>query len=310
LVPEPTELLNKRTRNLFREHLVDWPLAEITTVFGNVGVAPDLSYDPPVSGARRRLVEQIHHSVDFAQSRDVARIVAAYADIIRTGLARGDDRKKIEPLQSALRADGFVYDGGGLAAVSPTARSVLDHGHPRRSVSEITRRAIIDVLAMALGGWSGQMSELQFLSRLFDLRLLPSTDHRFPTMDGDVWQHRENNRDGPDDWVFFDERLSLYSGPDEGFLRFVSETVTRSCEAAPKKQPRWLTASTITLRTMGGRSRSRNECQAGQSSRQLGLRRPWSFQIPKSRMFCQTSTCANCRESAMHASPQAISTAP
>jgi hypothetical protein len=63
------------------------------------------------------------------------------------------------------------------------------------------------------------------LARLFDLQNLPSTDGRFDNAAGDIWQHRVNNSDWDDDWVFYDKRFGILNGDDEVFLRFLCETI-------------------------------------------------------------------------------------
>jgi hypothetical protein len=92
-------------------------------------------------------------------------------------------------------------------------------------ISQITRRDIIDAIAVEKVKWCGRLEEPEFLSRLFDLRNLPSRDHRFPDAAGDIWQHRVNNYDWDDDWVFYDSRFNLMNGDDETFLRFLCETI-------------------------------------------------------------------------------------
>lgn len=69
------------------------------------------------------------------------------------------------------------------------------------------------------------MNEVAFLSRLYDLDQLPSTDSRYRTAGRDILQHRENNYDWDDDWVFTDSRFKLASGPDEVLLGFLSQMV-------------------------------------------------------------------------------------
>ena len=69
------------------------------------------------------------------------------------------------------------------------------------------------------------MEEPEFLSRLFNLVSLPSRDHRFSDASGDIWQHRVNNYDWDDDWVFYDSRFNLMNGDDETFLAFLCETI-------------------------------------------------------------------------------------
>lgn len=77
---------------------------------------------------------------------------------------------------------------------------------------------------------------MEFLSRLYELSKLPSTDRRFDDAAGDIWQHRINNDDWLDDWVFDDDRFQLENGPDEVFLNFLAEMihpiVREDCEQA------------------------------------------------------------------------------
>ncbi|MEJ7138512.1 abortive infection family protein [Amphibiibacter pelophylacis] len=90
-------------------------------------------------------------------------------------------------------------------------------------VTELTRRDIIDSLASETNNWSGRLEEPEFLGRLFDLQNLPSTDTRYKDAAGDIWQHRVNNNDWEDDWVFLDNRFNLLRGDDDAFLRFLCE---------------------------------------------------------------------------------------
>ena len=43
--------------------------------------------------------------------------------------------------------------------------------------------------------WHGDLDDVEFLSRLFDLQQLRSTDRRFKDAAGDIWQHCINNND-------------------------------------------------------------------------------------------------------------------
>ena len=49
-----------------------------------------------------------------------------------------------------------------------------------------TRRIIFDGLEINNVAWNGKLEEIDFLSRIFDLKALPSTDPRFPDADGDI----------------------------------------------------------------------------------------------------------------------------
>jgi hypothetical protein len=92
-------------------------------------------------------------------------------------------------------------------------------------ISQVTRRDIIDALVAENISWSGRLDEPEFLSRLFDLTNLPSTDRRFADAAGDIWKHRVVNSDWNDDWVFYDGRFNLMHADDEVFLRFLCETI-------------------------------------------------------------------------------------
>lgn len=95
-----------------------------------------------------------------------------------------------------------------------------------RTITEVTRRAIIDYLSVERH-WSGALTEDDFLGRLYDLNHMPSNDYRreYDTAAKDIWQHRVRNSDWSDDWVFTDGRFDLLHGPDEPFLKFLAETV-------------------------------------------------------------------------------------
>ncbi len=72
--------------------------------------------------------------------------------------------------------------------------------------------------------WWGRLDESGFLSRLYDLDALPSRDPRFDNAGGDIWQHRENNSDWDNDWIFSDPRFELATSDDK-LLRFLAETL-------------------------------------------------------------------------------------
>jgi hypothetical protein len=102
---------------------------------------------------------------------------------------------------------------------------VFDHRSAERRISQVTRRDIFDYIRTDAGPWWGRLDEVGFLSRLYDLEHLPSTDARFQTASGDIRQHRFNNDDWEDDWVFHDSRFELGSGPDEVLLGFLAQMV-------------------------------------------------------------------------------------
>jgi AbiJ N-terminal domain 3/Abortive infection C-terminus len=95
----------------------------------------------------------------------------------------------------------------------------------KRRITQVTRRDIFDYLRMDGRPWHGHMDEIGFLSRVYDLEKLPSTDYRHATASGDIFQHRVMNYDWLDDWVLSDSRFELASGPDEVLLSFLAQLV-------------------------------------------------------------------------------------
>jgi len=92
------------------------------------------------------------------------------------------------------------------------------------SISEVTRRAIIDHLTISGIRWSGRLQEDRFLGRLYDLISMPSTDHEFGMPPVTLFS-TGNWNDWSDDWVLTDHRFNLLHESDEQFLRFLCETV-------------------------------------------------------------------------------------
>ncbi len=93
------------------------------------------------------------------------------------------------------------------------------------SISDVTRRAIIDHLTISGIRWSGRLREDEFLGRLYDLISMPATDHRVWNAASDIIQHRVIWNDWSDDWVLTDPRFNLLHESDERFLLFLCETV-------------------------------------------------------------------------------------
>lgn len=92
-------------------------------------------------------------------------------------------------------------------------------------ISTITRRNIFDFIQIEKFWWSGRLGESEFLSRIFDLKNMHSTDSRFENAAADIWQHRVNNYDWDDDWVYTDSRFDLLNCDDSIFLNFLCEMI-------------------------------------------------------------------------------------
>lgn len=93
-------------------------------------------------------------------------------------------------------------------------------------ITELTRRNIFDFIQVEKFWWPGRLDESDFLSRIFNLETIPSTDSRFKNAAGDIWQHRINNpSDWEDNWIFFDKRFDLLNCDDSIFLNFICEMI-------------------------------------------------------------------------------------
>ena len=95
------------------------------------------------------------------------------------------------------------------------------------TISEFTRRDLVDFFVLEEIEWAGRLQEPDFLALMFDVHNMPSTDSRpqYATAYRDIWQHRVNNYDWERDWVFTDSRFNLLHCDDEILLRFLCETI-------------------------------------------------------------------------------------
>lgn len=91
-------------------------------------------------------------------------------------------------------------------------------------VTEVTRRSIIDALLVGDVPFHGKLDLLAFLRRVWNLSAMPSTDYRFDSADGDIWQHMVRNDDWDDSFLLY-EYLELAHSEDGTFLEFVEASV-------------------------------------------------------------------------------------
>lgn len=94
----------------------------------------------------------------------------------------------------------------------------------------ITREQRLEIYKSinALGsiwGQSGMISKVQFLNRIWELRLMSSSDPRFKTAAEDAKKHLIDNDDWNDDYVFLD-RFKLLDCSEEEFLKFINVVIS------------------------------------------------------------------------------------
>lgn len=131
-----------------------------------------------------------------------------------------------EQISQRLKAvlEPFTSDWYSVS-IAPRLVEPRERAGPNSHIRRQTRQNIIDGLRIEQVSWSGKLVEVDFLARIYDLQSLPSHDNRYKDAAGDIYQHRVNNYDWEDDWVFDDKRFALQSGSDDKFLRFLCETV-------------------------------------------------------------------------------------
>jgi hypothetical protein len=114
------ELLSGRVRTAVREALTGWTLAIISDLFKAEGFIADLSYEPPVGGDRRGLVEQFYVGIDWTRWEDVRRMLRVVEGLmdLRSDLAGQSsiegaiDEANLD-LVRLLTRDGYLIDEKG-----------------------------------------------------------------------------------------------------------------------------------------------------------------------------------------------------
>lgn len=156
-------------------------------------------------------------------------IYTLYVEVAaETFVSTKDRRTDLESLISKALSAAVKQFRSGWYSVELSPLIVSMPGRPDLEggpVTRGTRRAILDLIREEGVVWYGSVGDVAFLESIFDLQTLPSGDSRFKDAAGDIWQHRVNNEDWSDDWIFSDDRFALLDGPDVSFLRFVERLV-------------------------------------------------------------------------------------
>ncbi|HEU0153185.1 MAG TPA: hypothetical protein VFQ84_07565 [Arenimonas sp.] len=96
---------------------------------------------------------------------------------------------------------------------------------PPNKITEVTRRSLFDEIALGGWNWSGRLSEVDFLARIYDLKSMRANDYRFRNAYDDIYQHRITFLDWPEDWIFSDARFDLLFCSDETLISFLTAMV-------------------------------------------------------------------------------------
>jgi hypothetical protein len=109
------DLISRRTRREFQEHLVGYVLRQIDAFFQDEGFAPGPEL-PDVSGQRRGLVASYYSEIDWGSPRQVRRLLNVYQSILLDTAVEFRGR-----LIDCLMADGFEVDSSCRIHGGPTA---------------------------------------------------------------------------------------------------------------------------------------------------------------------------------------------
>ncbi len=93
---------------------------------------------------------------------------------------------------------------------------------PELSIPENVRRDIFEDLIAANVACSGRLSDREFLSRSFDLSLIPANSPSFLNVGDELASGYAQNSLG---WIYLDARFNLLSCSDDSFLSFLCEMV-------------------------------------------------------------------------------------
>ncbi|MCX5328153.1 protein kinase [Streptomyces sp. NBC_00140] len=202
----------------------------------NEGFAQSDGVTPRQGGARQQTFDAYEASVDWGDEEHARRAIRVFESLLRR-LDR-DSRKfsgdglepsVLEELREAFDRDGCRLDDqlrvhvgrASGAGVSPVPRTTVSDGI--RSITQVTRHRLFQQLTADGVDWFGDLDEIDFLRRLYALESLPSENPRFPNVEGEITQHRYNNDDWENDWIYKDGRFGLANGTDDVLLRFLTE---------------------------------------------------------------------------------------
>jgi len=97
--------------------------------------------------------------------------------------------------------------------------------NPEETVSKDVRKEIFYSDILSGGKWSGNLTELDFLERLYSLEQTSATNPDFYNAADEINERRVVNPSWPDDWIFEDSRFQLMSADPKYFFLFLCEAL-------------------------------------------------------------------------------------
>lgn len=207
------------TRNAVRRLMSNLYVALIAEYWESENFARNEIATPRQGGVRQQTYDAYEASVDCTAKVHTHRALRVFETLLRRldresrklG-ANGIDPSELEELREALNRDGYLLDGDLRVRPVPTAATSVPAD--AQNITQGTRGRLFKYLKNREVQWFGDLDEIAFLSRLYALEELPGSGVRFEDAEGDITQHRYNNYDWEDDWIYIDDRFGLRDGPD------------------------------------------------------------------------------------------------
>jgi hypothetical protein len=186
------DLINKTTRNEFRELLVGYTLREIEMTFDAGGLVPRADYQPTVGGQRRGLVEAYYAGLDFSSPSDVKRLLPVYEEVIEN-LTQAAERQlgdsytaTINGLLRRMEKDGFRYEGRRF--VSDRLTVAVVHAPSLVQLTEASIQEHLEKARQKIAGGdpAGAIASAYTLVEEFLKPLLRKTETAFNENEGDI----------------------------------------------------------------------------------------------------------------------------
>lgn len=161
-----TDIVSKKLRLELREYFVSTTCRIIEQEFDAADIVCNQEYDPPLSGARRSLVEKYYHSLDFSKWSDAKKFLTVlenvFNELVDTASGESmhapDASKNFKILLNITKRDGFDFVNGTIIRTGKTANipdiqniiSVLESPELARQIERI-KSSVEDDPGLAIG---------------------------------------------------------------------------------------------------------------------------------------------------------------
>ena len=187
------DLINKATRNEFREIMTCFTLSEIESMFDVGNLTPNDSHTPLSGGQRRTLVEKYYANLDFKKPSDVRGLVSVFEEVMhriqRSKQQWPDDERRNETLQglaARMLRDGYRFENGRFVSERPRTQLL-----ETPSIVGLTEESIEEHLQKARhkienGDFAGAITNAYTLFEEFLKAILRKTQTSFRENEGDI----------------------------------------------------------------------------------------------------------------------------